>query len=137
MDSHKNCVYDMDSFIKASRNSNQSINVIINKLDVEQIRKNRIRILPIIACIEFLGKNNIALRGHCDDSTHYLNEQEGMFGIYINYLILIHLFHSIKAPFIYAVVREVCPNFGVVLKARNIRVYCNFMTLNESILLTF
>lgn len=81
-ESHKNSILDLECFIKTSQNPCQSIDAIINKLDVDIIKKNRRRILPIIACVEFLGKNNIALRGHRDDSKYYLDDQPGTY-VYI------------------------------------------------------
>ena len=68
---------DLTNFIRTSKNPSNSIDVTINKIEVDLIRRNRKQISPIIACIEFLGKNNIALRGHRDDSRYYLDEDSG------------------------------------------------------------
>ena len=74
---HKRSVMDLTNFIHTRENPSKSIDVTINKIEADLIRRNRTQISPVIACVEFLGKNNIALRGHRDDSRYYLDEDSG------------------------------------------------------------
>ena len=74
---HKRSVMDLTNFIHTRENPSKSIDVTINKIEADLIRRNRTQISPVIACVEFLGKNNIALRGHRDDSGYYLDEDSG------------------------------------------------------------
>ncbi|XP_060868781.1 uncharacterized protein LOC132943724 isoform X8 [Metopolophium dirhodum] len=65
-DYHKNCVQFSFDFQKTFSNPNK---VVINIIDTErmkQIKENRERLVPIIESIIFLGRQNIALRGHKD-----------------------------------------------------------------------
>ncbi|XP_060845263.1 52 kDa repressor of the inhibitor of the protein kinase-like [Rhopalosiphum padi] len=65
-DYHKNCVQFSFDFQKTFSNPNK---VVINIIDTErmkQIKENRERLVPIIESIMFLGRQNIALRGHKD-----------------------------------------------------------------------
>ena len=76
---HKYSVVDLDNFIRTRKHPSAAIDVTMNRIESAQIRANRNRLIPIIACVEFLGKNNIALRGHRDDSQYYLaDESTGM-----------------------------------------------------------
>ena len=76
---HKYSVVDLDNFIRTRKHPSAAIDVTMNSIESAQIRANRNRLIPIIACVEFLGKNNIALRGYRDDSQYCLaDEYTGM-----------------------------------------------------------
>ena len=55
----------------------KSIDNMANRIMSNLVKKNRILIRPMVACIEFLGKNNVALRGRRDDSKYYLSDETG------------------------------------------------------------
>jgi len=53
--------------------------IITNKLNTahfEQVKENRSRLKPIIDSLIFLGKQNIAIRGHRDDGSIFNDSQK-------------------------------------------------------------
>lgn len=70
---HENCDYHKNAVTSAKqflvRDENPELN-IANQIDdhrLKQIKENRARLEPIVESIIFLGRQNIALRGHRDD----------------------------------------------------------------------
>lgn len=64
---HKNCIQFAFDFKKNYLNPK---NIVVNMIDTQrmkEIKENRERLVPIIKSILFLGRQNIALRGHRDD----------------------------------------------------------------------
>ena len=70
-------VNDFNNLSLAVKNPLRSIDVTANRLVSETVERNRRMIKPIIATLICLGQNNIALRGHRDDSKYYLSEESG------------------------------------------------------------
>ena len=56
-------------------NEVESIGVQLNNKVSEQVRENREKLKPVVAAIVFCGRQNIALRGHRDDSTALQDER--------------------------------------------------------------
>lgn len=70
---HKNCVQFAFDFKK---NYMKPGNIVANLIDTQrmkEIKENRQRLKPIIESIIFLGRQNIALRGHRDDGQLFSN----------------------------------------------------------------
>nr|CAH7736446.1 unnamed protein product [Callosobruchus chinensis] len=65
---HKESVLFAQNFLKAYENPEREISNILDSNRLEQVHDNRKKILSIINTITFLGKQNIALRGHREDS---------------------------------------------------------------------
>lgn len=68
---HKQSTLQFEGFITTRKNPEKAINRKLNKQEALLIRNNRDKMLPMIMCVEYLGKQNIALRGHRDDSANY------------------------------------------------------------------
>lgn len=64
---HKNCVQFAFDFKKNYLNPENIVANIIDTQRMKEIKENRERLVPIIKSILFLGRQNIALRGHRDD----------------------------------------------------------------------
>lgn len=65
---------DFKNLTVAIRDPSKSIDVTANRLVSTIVQKNRDMIRPIIATLICLGKCNLAIRGHRDDSKYYLGE---------------------------------------------------------------
>ena len=52
-----------------------SVDLILNKAKEDQIEKNKRRLRPIVDLVILCGHQNIALRGHRDDSKYITDEQ--------------------------------------------------------------
>lgn len=76
---HKNSIDDFQNLQHAVIDPKKSIDVTVNKIMENQIKRNRSLIKPIIATIIVLGKQNIPLRGHRDDSKYYLSNEYGIY----------------------------------------------------------
>ena len=74
---HKSKLVQYTQLVDLVKNPFKAIDVSMNALEASQIRQNRKRIIPILACVEHLGKSNIAFRGHRDDSKYYLDDNSG------------------------------------------------------------
>jgi len=65
---------------------------ILNSARHQQVLENRARLKPIIETIAFLGRQNIAIRGHRDDGSLFddsytLSENKGNFRELLNFKI--------------------------------------------------
>lgn len=65
---------DFNNLTLAVRDPSRSIDVTANRLVSTLVQRNREMIRPIIATLICLGKCNLAIRGHQDDSKYYLGE---------------------------------------------------------------
>lgn len=75
---HKNCIQFGIDFQKTYLNPET---VVINMLDthrMNQVKENRDRLKPIVETILFLGRQNIAFRGHRDDGRLSISETESV-----------------------------------------------------------
>ena len=64
------------------KDPSRSIDVTANRLVSSLVQRNREMIRPIIATLICLGKCNLAIRGHRDDSKYYLGENTCKFLVY-------------------------------------------------------
>lgn len=90
---HKNAVLDGKSFLHVFNNPQNKIINTLNTAHYEQIKENRTRLKPIIDTLIFLGKQNIAIRGHRDDGSIFDDSQKptennGNFRELLNFRIL-------------------------------------------------
>lgn len=76
-ENHHDSEQDLKNLILCMKNPALSIDATANKVLSVTIQRNRKMIRPIIATLITLGKQNIAIRGHRDDSQHYLAETPG------------------------------------------------------------
>lgn len=89
---HKNAIEDGKAFLNNYYNPH---NEIINKLNTarhQQVLENRARLKPIINTLAFLGRQNIAIRGHRDDGSLFddsdtPSENKGNFRELLNFRI--------------------------------------------------
>ncbi|XP_060862053.1 uncharacterized protein LOC132945023 [Metopolophium dirhodum] len=73
---HKNAVQDGKSFLHIYNNPQNKITNKLNTAHYEQVKENRSRLKPIIDSLIFLGKQNIAIRGHRDDGSIFDDSQK-------------------------------------------------------------
>jgi len=66
---HKNSVLNGKQFLKSFNNPELEVVNQINSQRLKQVKENRSRLKPIIESFIFLGRQNIALRGHRDDGS--------------------------------------------------------------------
>jgi len=64
---HKEAVEFGKSFLKTYHNPNLEVHNLLNTKRLAEINENRMRLIPIVESIIFLGRQNISLRGHRDD----------------------------------------------------------------------
>ncbi|CAH1153707.1 unnamed protein product [Phaedon cochleariae] len=64
---HREAVTRATDFIKTYRSRDKQICNLINSERLRQVEENRKRLKPIVETIIFMGRQNIALRGHRDD----------------------------------------------------------------------
>jgi hypothetical protein len=69
LDYHLDSAAKLKGFIQTMENQKSRIDISLSSSRQEQIAKNRLFLLSIIKCLEFCGKQGIALRGHRDDAT--------------------------------------------------------------------
>ena len=67
---HKHSMSDMVTFIQVFNNKQQPIDHQLVSAMAQQVQRNREFLKSIIKTVIFCGKQNIALRGHRDDSQH-------------------------------------------------------------------
>lgn len=79
---HQNCDYHKMSVLKANefqrcfKNPKDNICNILDTARRLQIKENRARLVPIIKCIIFLGRQGLAFRGHRDDGELRLTDDD-------------------------------------------------------------
>ncbi|KAL4082395.1 hypothetical protein QTP88_029993 [Uroleucon formosanum] len=73
---HKNAVQNGKSFLHIYNNPQNKITNKLNTAHYEQVKENRSRLKPIIDSLIFLGKQNIAIRGHRDDGSIFDDSQK-------------------------------------------------------------
>ena len=64
---HKNAVIDMLNFMDRMEQRRPSVCDMAHSAHAQLIHSNRLKLLSILKCVEFCGKQNIPLRGHRDD----------------------------------------------------------------------
>ena len=65
---HATATIRATQFRRCMENKTESIDVQLNNKVSEMVRENREKLKPIVAAIVFCGRQNVALRGHRDDS---------------------------------------------------------------------
>ena len=78
-------------FKDSRQDPSKSINVLMNKAEAEKIEKNRSRLLTVIKCVLYLGKQGLAFRGHREDG-EYLDDPSNNPG---NFKALLKLLESL------------------------------------------
>ena len=66
---HKNASLLADNFLKVMKSKQKPISEQLNEAVASQVRKNRMKLKPIIEIILFCGRQNIPLRGHRESSS--------------------------------------------------------------------
>ena len=66
---HKRNAAKMSAFLATHNNQKQRIDFSISAVEKERVARNRVYISSILKCLEFCGRQGLALRGHRDDST--------------------------------------------------------------------
>ena len=69
-DTHKQAVLTASEFKKSIESQSVPVQQQVNQSAGEQIKENRMKLQSILKTVVFCGKQNIALRGHRDDSSH-------------------------------------------------------------------
>ena len=66
-----------------------SINVQLDTITAQQVKRNREKLIPIVGTVILCGRQNIALRGHRDDSQYYdiANNNPGNFQDILQFLL--------------------------------------------------
>ena len=59
------------AFKHNSANPEKSVKSMMNKVESETIKQNRSRLLTVIKCVLFLGKQGLAFRGHREDGEYF------------------------------------------------------------------
>ncbi|XP_065639536.1 uncharacterized protein LOC136072291 [Hydra vulgaris] len=70
---HQMSMHCLNMLQSRSNSKKKLIEVDIHNLRKKLIISNRNKLIPIIKTIIFLGRNDIAFRGHCDDSKYHSN----------------------------------------------------------------
>lgn len=89
---HKNSIQDGKAFLNNYYNPKNEVISILNSARHQQVLENRARLKPIIETIAFLGRQNIAIRGHRDDGSLFddsdtPSENKGNFRELLNFRI--------------------------------------------------
>ena len=71
---HATATIRASQFRRCMENEVESIDIQLNNKVSEQVRQNRDNLKSIVAAIVFCGRQNIALRGHRDDSASLQND---------------------------------------------------------------
>lgn len=74
---HKSAVLVGKQFLLSYRQPSLEVNNLINTQRRTQVEENKQRLLPIVKTIIFCGRQNIPLRGHRDDGSLSLSEEQG------------------------------------------------------------
>ena len=71
----------MDAFIRTMENPSSQIDASISQQAVDTVMQNKAILISIIKCLEFCGRNDIAIRGHqpCLDSDKFDMTQKGKY----------------------------------------------------------
>ena len=72
---HRTATLMASHFRQCMEQKGKSIDLQVNELADQQVQKNREKLAPIVGAVIFLGRQNLALRGHRDDAKHY-NEKK-------------------------------------------------------------
>ena len=65
------CIIKAAHFRQSMENKTVPVNILLDQATNAQILKNRAKLKPIVEAVILCGRQNIALRGHRDDSRHY------------------------------------------------------------------
>ena len=76
---HKDAVLQMIEFKKLMANQSLAIDQTQNKIAAERIFTNGKKLGSILMTVILCGRENLAPRGHKDDSQHYDNDSVGIF----------------------------------------------------------
>ena len=74
---HKDAVLQIIEFRKLMENQSLAIDQTLNKIAAERVTTNRKKLNSILRTVILCGHENLALRGHRDDSQHYDNDSVG------------------------------------------------------------
>ena len=69
-DIHKASLVEMQRFKNVMEQKATPIDVTINSSLSKRVQNNRKKLKPIVKTVIFCGRQNIPLRGHCDDSRY-------------------------------------------------------------------
>ena len=84
---HKDAMLRLTSFKNVMLGNVKGIDEQADNLRSERIQYNRAIVSSIVETVILAGRQNIALRGHRDDSQHYLSPNPGNFQALLNYRI--------------------------------------------------
>jgi hypothetical protein len=74
---HKNSHAKLKGFMGTYLNPEQNMAVRVRRENEERVKHNRVILHSIIECLEFCGRQGIALRGHRDDGLVSADDDEG------------------------------------------------------------
>ena len=84
---HKASVLRAESFKLVMKRKQEAIDIQLNRALNDRISQNRKILNSIVETVVLLGKQNIAFRGHRDDSKHYGDKNPGNFQAVLDYRI--------------------------------------------------
>ena len=84
-ESHRMSKAKMDAFVSTYMQPSSKISFILCMTGKEIVEKNRRFLTSIVKCLEFCGRQGLALRGHRDDSTAPDKRQQGNFKGLLNF----------------------------------------------------
>ncbi len=79
LENHEDAAENMRRFLTTSFDPKQRIDFNISCRSQRRIEKNRSILLSILRCLEFAGRQGLALRGHRDDLSSTESEPQGNF----------------------------------------------------------
>ena len=77
--SHRTAKARMDAFISTYGKPSSQISFMLSSSEKDIVKKNQEFLTSIIKCVEFCGRQGLALRGHRDDSTTVDKKHQGNF----------------------------------------------------------
>ena len=72
---HKHAVPAMENFLAVKRGERDAIDVRLDNARKRVIDKNRLKVVPMLKSVWFLGKQTLSFRGHRDDETNRGTDQ--------------------------------------------------------------
>ena len=73
---HATATLHATQFRQMIKKKSLGVDVQLNTARQELIEKNRSQLRPFVDCIITCGRQNLALRGHCDNTHYYRNEED-------------------------------------------------------------
>ena len=86
-EAHQLAIAKREAFIKAYQKPEVCIDNVMAQCTKEVLEKNRKFLTSIIKCVEWYGRNGLALRGHWDDATIKDKTHQGNFKNLLNFCI--------------------------------------------------